>query len=64
MSVEYRASGIRITVGLFATLAVAFIALAARCFYLQYVRDEYYSGVVRQAAANRCDYIASARRYS
>jgi len=45
MSVEYRASGIRITVGLFATLAVAFIALAARCFYLQYVRDEYYLGL-------------------
>jgi cell division protein FtsI (penicillin-binding protein 3) len=43
MSIEHRASGFRLIIGLFAALVVAFLALAARCFYLQYFKDQFYS---------------------
>ncbi len=45
MSIEYRVAGSRIIIGLFAALVAAFLALAARCFYLQYFKDQQYSAV-------------------
>ncbi|MFH1369950.1 MAG: penicillin-binding protein 2 [Planctomycetota bacterium] len=45
MSIEHRVSNIRVIIGLFATLLVVFLALAARCFYLQYFKNEHFSAV-------------------
>ena len=44
-NVRYRISNGRIAIGLFAALIVVFIALAARCLYLQYFKNEYYSAL-------------------
>jgi cell division protein FtsI (penicillin-binding protein 3) len=44
-NIGYRVSNARINIGLFVILILIFLALVGRCFYLQFVRDEYYSAV-------------------
>ncbi len=45
MGPEYRVPKIRVIIILFATLVAVFLALAARCFYLQYFKDRQFAAL-------------------